>query len=101
MATAPNLRGAKDEDAASEAARLLGSIKTERKIETARANLAKAKQEGRGGRPPMKDPLTLACICGAGTETEIGTGHKTTCPRGRLLYQRAKVQAAKLAKGKA
>ena len=79
-----------DPNQASEAGRALGSIRTEKKATAARANLLKATTRG---KPPTKDPLTLPCACGAGTATEIGTGHKTTCPRGRLLYQRAKIAA--------
>jgi hypothetical protein len=82
----PNLRTV-DPAAASAAGRALGSISTPRKAAAARANAAKRKTFG---RPPEKDPLTLPWTCGAGTDVEVGTGHKTTCPRGRLLYQRAK-----------
>jgi len=86
----PNLRTV-DPAEASAAGKALGSISTPRKAEAARANAAKRKTFG---RPPVKDPLTLPCTCGAGTVVEVGDGHKTTCPRGRLLYQRAKRAAA-------
>ena len=91
--TGPNLR-AVDKNTASEAGRALGSIKTEKKIATATANLRNVKERY---RPPEKNPLELPCTCGAGTETEIGEGHKTTCPRGRLLWQRARNAAKKQA----
>jgi hypothetical protein len=87
----PNLR-TPDPAAASEAGRMLGSISTERKAAAARENAAKRRTFA---GPPTKDPLTLPCTCGAGNENEVGTGHKTTCPRGRLLYQRDKRAAAK------
>ncbi len=82
---------APDPEAASNAGRMLGSMSSERKAAAARQNLTKRKTFG---GPPPKDPLTLKCTCGAGTALEIGEGHKTTCPRGRLLYQRAKREAA-------
>lgn len=82
----PNLRSV-DRQTASEAGRNLGRISTQKKAEAARRNLMRRKSYG---GPPEKDPLTLACTCGQGTATQIGTDHKTTCPRGRLLYQRAK-----------
>jgi hypothetical protein len=88
-----NLR-ATDKAAASEAGRALGSIVTPKKIAAVTANLAKVQTPG---RPPQKDPLTLPCTCGAGSSTVVGDSHKTTCPRGRLLYQRAKIAAAKKA----
>ncbi|GDX40805.1 hypothetical protein LBMAG21_10970 [Armatimonadota bacterium] len=47
--TGANLQGG-DTDARTEAARMLGSIKTERKTETSRANAAKA-TEARKGKP--------------------------------------------------
>ena len=87
--TATALRDA-DKAQASEAARMLGSIRTERKAATSRENLKHVKNRY---RPTPKDPLELPCTCGAGTQTEVGTNHKTTCPRGRLLYQRAKIAA--------
>jgi hypothetical protein len=77
-----------DRIAASEAGRALGSISTPEKAAAAKRNQALRKTYG---GPPKKDPLELPCTCGAGTETEVGDNHKTTCPRGRLLYQRAKL----------
>ncbi len=87
----PNLRTVNPE-AASEAGRALGSISTPKKAAAARVNATKRKTFA---GPPEKDLLTLACTCGAGTDTEVGEGHKTTCPRGRLIYQRAKRAAAR------
>ena len=89
--TAAALRGG-DKGQASEAARMLGSIRTEKKSAAARENLKRITH--RPG-PNQKNPLDLPCTCGAGTDTEVGTNHKTTCPRGRLLYQRTKLAAAK------
>lgn len=91
-ATGAALRDA-DKEKAREAARMLGSIRTPRKIEQAKKNLERIENRG---KPPQKDPLTLPCTCGAGSEavaTFDGATHKTTCPRGRLLYQRAKLAA--------
>ncbi len=90
--TAGKVLRAGDSIAASEAARALGRIRSERKAESSRRNLEKRQRQG---GPKTKDPLTLACTCGAGSDTEIGENHKTTCPRGRLLYQRAKIAAQK------
>jgi TPP-dependent indolepyruvate ferredoxin oxidoreductase alpha subunit len=57
----------------------LGSKKTEAKERTSRENLAKGSQSRR------KDPMTLPCLCG-----QCPDNPKTTCPRGRLLRQRAR-----------
>ncbi len=66
----------------SEAARLLGSIRTEKKSQAARENLAKVRYTG--GRRPK--PLSeLACTCEAGESLE---GHKSHCPRGRAIKRR-------------
>lgn len=64
----------------SEAARMMGSRKTRRKAEAARANGA------RGGRPRgARKPLGLVeCKCGAGDSMQ----HKSTCPKGRAIRRR-------------
>jgi len=58
----------------------IGSKQTEAKIKTARENLAKGPESRR------KDPLSLPCTCG-----QCPDNSKTTCPRGRLLRQRARL----------
>lgn len=57
----------------------IGSKTTEAKTRTARANLAKGPEARR------KDPMSLPCTCG-----QCPGNPKTTCPRGRLLRQRAR-----------
>ena len=42
----------------------------------------------------LKDPLTLVCTCSGGESLNVAD-HVTTCPRGRLLWQRAR-KAAKV-----
>jgi hypothetical protein len=61
----------------------IGSKKTEAKANSSRENAVKAAAARR------RDPLELPCICGGGDVLEVGA-HKTTCPRGHLLYQRAR-----------
>lgn len=60
----------------------IGSITTKAKIESSRANALKAHAARK------RNVLDLICICGAGDDLTPGA-HPTTCPRGRLLYQRA------------
>ena len=60
----------------------LGKTRSEAKMKSAEANLAK----GRAAR--RKDPATLPCTCGQCPDNPL-----TTCPRGRLLRQRARVIA--------
>ncbi len=69
----------------------LGRQKSEAKQKAARANIAKANKANR------KNPLDLPCLC-TGGESLDATAHKTTCPRGRLLWQRER--AAEKAKAK-
>jgi hypothetical protein len=64
----------------------IGSIKSEAKTTAARANAAKAHAARK------RNVLDLPCICGAGDDLTPGA-HPTTCPRGRLLYQRARSEA--------
>lgn len=93
----PTLRS-RDPAAASEGGRLLGSISTEKKAAAARRNQALRRTYG---GPQRKDALGLACTCGAGTEaveTLPGQRHKTTCPRGKLLYKREQNEARKRAR---
>jgi hypothetical protein len=66
----------------------IGSIKTEAKARASRANALKAHAARR------KDPLDLVCICEGGESVEA-KDHKTTCPRGRLLWQRERAAAKK------
>ena len=65
----------------------LGSKRTPAKIEAARVNAAK------GADARRKDPLTVPCTCTGGDVLE-SKAHKSTCPRGRMLYQRER-RAAK------
>jgi hypothetical protein len=69
----------------------IGSITSEKKTASARANAAKAHAARK------RNVLDLPCICGAGDDLTPGA-HPTTCPRGRLLYQRARSAAARAAK---
>ncbi len=62
----------------SEAARVLGSIKTEKKAASSREN-------GKKGGRPMKDLADIPCNCGG-----EGLTHKSTCSRGRTIRQRKK-----------
>ncbi len=66
----------------------IGARKTETKTASSRANAAKAAQARK------RDPLTLPCTCTGGDSLEA-SDHKTTCPRGRLLRQRARNEAQK------
>jgi hypothetical protein len=59
----------------------LGSKRTPAKIEAARKNALK------GAATRRKDPLTVPCTCEGATTLEA-KAHKSTCPRGRMLYQR-------------
>ena len=69
----------------------LGSIKTEAKTAASRENIAKANQARR------RDPLDLPCVCGGGDSLDA-KDHKTTCPRGRLLWQRARAEVKRAQK---
>ena len=69
----------------------IGSIKTEAKTTASRENAAKAAAARR------RNPLDLVCLCEGGESLKAGD-HKTTCPRGRLLWQRERAAAAKLQK---
>lgn len=64
----------------------LGRRQTPAKIEAAARNLEK------GRRARLKDPLTLPCTCTGGDSLKV-TDHRTTCPRGRLLWQRERTAA--------
>ncbi len=64
----------------------IGSKRTEAKLKSARENLAK------GPAARRKDPMALPCTCG-----QCPDNPKTTCPRGRLLRQRARSAEAKQA----
>ncbi|RYG59951.1 hypothetical protein EON80_25155 [bacterium] len=68
--------------------RKIGGAKTPAKMAAAQANMEKAQAARR------RDPLTLVCTCGGGNSLEA-KDHKTTCPRGRLLWQRARAAAKK------
>lgn len=68
----------------------LGKLRTPAKEAAARENLAK------GAEARRRDPLTLVCTCG-GADSLEASAHKTTCPRGRLLHQRARMAAARAA----
>lgn len=69
----------------------IGAQKTEAKAASSRANALK------GAAARRRNPLDLVCICDGGESLEAGA-HKTSCPRGRLLWQRERSAAAKAAK---
>jgi hypothetical protein len=69
----------------------IASKRTPAKTKAAQKNIAKATAARR------RNVLDLPCICGAGDDLTPGA-HPTTCPRGRLLYQRARSAAARAAK---
>ncbi len=66
--------------------RQLGSKSTPRKAASSRENAKRA------AAARLKDPLTLPCICAGGDSLKV-KDHVTTCPRGRLLWQRARKAA--------
>ena len=70
----------------------IGSKKTTAKVKASRENASKAAAARR------RNALDLLCNCGGESALEA-SAHKTTCPRGRLLYQRertAKLREDKL-----
>lgn len=68
------------------AAALMGSIRTPKKANSSRGNLAKRPPEKLGGLKPT--PLSvLSCTCAAGEALE---GHKWSCPRGQAIKRRIK-----------
>jgi hypothetical protein len=69
----------------------LGSRKSAAKTEASRVSVVKAQAARR------KNPLDAICIC-TGGESLQASDHKTTCPRGRLLWQRERAAAAKAQK---
>ncbi len=62
----------------------MGSKKTAAKAASSRRNAEVAAAARR------KDPMTLPCTCGACPDNPL-----TTCPRGRLLRQRARIASEK------
>ena len=66
----------------------IGRKQTPKKTAQNRANLAK------GAAARRRDPLTLVCTCEGGDSLEA-SAHKTTCPRGRLLWQRERAAQKK------
>jgi hypothetical protein len=62
----------------AEAAKTLGSIKTEKKAASSREN-------GRRGGRRIKPLAEIPCTCG-GSDLE----HRSTCPRGKRIYVRRK-----------
>jgi hypothetical protein len=62
----------------SEAARAMGSVKSERKAAASREN-------GKKGGGQIKPLEKIACNCGG-----EGLEHKSTCPRGRVIRYRRK-----------
>ena len=72
-----------DQDARREAARLMGSVKSDRKTAAARANAQKTFK-------PMKALADIPCICEL-PEGDAGRPpfqHKSTCLRGRAIKYR-------------
>jgi hypothetical protein len=84
------------EDARREAARLMGSIKTEKKAAAARANGFKPGHPSYVKNPgaKMKPLYSLVCNCGAGDTPEVShegsAGHKWSCPRAQAIKRRIK-----------
>lgn len=74
------------EEARREAARLMGSIKTEKKARASRANGFKPGNPGSPGRA-RKRLTEIPCSCGAGEALE---GHKWDCMRGQAIKRRTK-----------
>lgn len=66
----------------------LGRRKSEAKTEASRVSIVKAQEARR------KNALDSICIC-TGGDSLRASDHKTTCPRGRLLWQRERAAAAK------
>ena len=77
----------KEGAAASRAAAVMGSIKSEKKSAAARQNILAAKAAGIVGGRPQKALSEIPCTCGRGEALE---GHPTTCPRGRAIRRRQK-----------
>jgi hypothetical protein len=75
-----------DDEAKREAARLLGSITTERKRASSAANIAKARNMN---GPPLKKLSEIACTCTAGDASEH-TAHRSYCLRGAAVRRRQK-----------
>jgi hypothetical protein len=72
--------------------REIASIKTPARSSASRANAAK------GAAARRRDPVMVLCTCGGGDSVRL-EDHKTTCPRGRLLYQRARTAAKRATSG--
>ena len=70
-------------DARSEAARLMGSVRSEKKTAAARANAQKTYK-------PMKALADISCICDPpiGDIGQPPFKHKSTCLRGRAIKYR-------------
>jgi len=72
------------DDARSEAARLMGRARTEKKVEAARRN---APINGLKGGRPRQSLSEIACNCTAGDDLQ---GHRWNCPRGQAIKRRQK-----------
>lgn len=114
MMTNPATLASKDasEDARKEAARLMGSVKTEKKAEASRRNGFKPGHPGHKNGGRRMTPLgEIPCSCEGGDTTELwsvetGTGHKWSCKRAQAIKRRAAegrdlVTGEKLAEGEA
>lgn len=83
------------EEARKEAARLMGSTKTEKKAAAARANGFKPGHPGHKNGGRKMTPLSeILCSCGGGDTTELwtaetDTGHKWNCKRAQAIKRRA------------
>lgn len=74
------------DEAKREAARLMGSIRTEKKAASSKANGFKPGHTVVGGR--KSEPLAeIRCTCEAGEALE---GHRWDCPRGQAIKRRIK-----------
>lgn len=77
-----------DEEARREAARLMGSVRTEKKAASSRANGFKPGHEPyRAGGRKLQHLYALPCSCGAGDTIE---GHKWDCARMKAIKRRVK-----------
>lgn len=79
-----------DEEARREAARLMGSIRTEKKAAASRANGFKpGNKAGKNGGRPWKPISEVECNCTGGDSIEASS-HTWRCPRGQSIRRRIK-----------
>jgi hypothetical protein len=78
----PRVKQVKDKELLSEAFRIIGSRKTNKKASASRAN-------GQLGGRPTKPLAEIPCTCGGGAVLTV-EAHPTTCARGRAIRYRIK-----------